>query len=267
MSQSPFPVMAETKGFAGYNRYRVVNQPLLKLPRIIRSLLGKSMVQLSPTTWDSLLKLVGKSTSVRQFGVKMHKLGIALSYKDQEDLYYKIMAVRELNGSKRKQPSALARAHKDRVVRMQLMDIAGYLPDDILTKVDRASMAVSLEARVPLLDYRVMELALQLPNSMKLQDGKQKIFLRQLLKKHIPQSLTNTPKSGFSVPIGQWLKHELREWCQDLLQSPSEYTQQFISQQRIDKLWTEHKSGKKNHEKILWHVLMFEGWRRQHDIG
>ncbi|MUM77822.1 asparagine synthase (glutamine-hydrolyzing) [Pseudodesulfovibrio sp. F-1] len=143
---------------------------------------------------------------------------------------------------------------------MSLYDLLCYLPDDILTKVDRASMAVSLEARVPLLDHRVVEFAARLPQALKVRGGKGKWLLRQVLYRHVPRELVERPKMGFGVPIEQWLHGELRQWCDDLL-NPAEIRRQgYLDAGLVEKMWREYLAGEHNWKSSLWEVLMFQAW-------
>jgi len=143
---------------------------------------------------------------------------------------------------------------------MTFLDLNTYLPDDILVKVDRATMGVALESRVPILDHRVVEFSASIPHNLKVRDEKGKWLLRQLLYKYVPKELVERPKQGFSVPIGEWIRGSLREWAQDLI-SPSKLKQEgFLRGDIIELLWKEHIKGEFNYEHLLWNVLMFECW-------
>jgi asparagine synthase (glutamine-hydrolysing) len=145
--------------------------------------------------------------------------------------------------------------------RMQFLDLVTYLPDDILTKVDRASMAFALEARVPLIDHRVVEFAWRLPRHAKVRNGTSKWLLRQVLYRHVPQALVERPKMGFSIPLGGWLRGPLRDWAEGLLAPDRLRDAGFFHVGAVRKVWDDHVSGRANRQYMLWNVLMFEAWR------
>jgi asparagine synthase (glutamine-hydrolysing) len=161
--------------------------------------------------------------------------------------------------------SLFAKSVRDRfaddVSWMQYLDTLTYLPDDILTKVDRASMAVALEVRVPLLDHRVVELSWRMPQRLKLREGTGKWLLRQIAYKYVPKKLLERPKMGFGVPIDCWLRGPLKDWAQDLLDPLSLSGPGLLKPAPITEKWAEHQTGARNWQYFLWNVVMFEAWR------
>jgi len=259
---------------AGYPRYLLGSQfysRIKKIPLFLRIGLSRSIRCLSPATWDAVAKCIPKKFRPRHIGNKAYKLSNIL-LNSPEDFYKTLVSVWN-------SPEDLVYQGVETyswpqvnqqltyVERMQFMDTVAYLPDDILTKVDRASMAVSLEARVPLLDHRVVELAWRLPMRYKLHGNETKWLLRRILEKHVPASLFTRPKMGFSVPIAEWLRGTLREWAEDLLSERKLQQGGYLNSSLIQKRWNEHLSGARNWEYALWGVLMFQSWyERYHHV-
>ncbi len=144
---------------------------------------------------------------------------------------------------------------------MQYLDTVTYLPDDILQKVDRASMAVALEARPPLLDHRVVEFAWRLPRRFKIRNGETKWLLRRVLEQYVPRALIDRPKMGFGIPLGDWLRGPLRDWAEDLL-APQRLSSPHLDGKEVQMLWREHLTHR-NRAYGLWNILMLEAWHRQ----
>jgi asparagine synthase (glutamine-hydrolysing) len=149
------------------------------------------------------------------------------------------------------------------VARMRYLDLATYLPDDILTKVDRASMAVALEARVPLLDHRVAEFAWRLPPDLLIRGGRTKWLLRQVLDRYVPRTLIERPKTGFGVPIGAWLRGPLRPWAEDLLSESSLRASDIADPAPIRVKWSEHLNGRRSWSYELWTAAIWVSWHRR----
>jgi asparagine synthase (glutamine-hydrolysing) len=147
-------------------------------------------------------------------------------------------------------------------VRMMYCDGVSYLPDDILAKVDRASMAVALETRVPFLDHRVAELAARIPLDMKVRGGRGKHVVRELLYGLVPRALVERPKAGFAIPVGQWIKGPLRPWAEDLLDPGSLRAEGWFDAEGVSRRWRDHLSGTRDSTPALWAILMFQAWLR-----
>jgi asparagine synthase (glutamine-hydrolysing) len=151
------------------------------------------------------------------------------------------------------------------VERSMLADMGSYLPDDIMVKVDRAAMAVSLESRAPFLDHRVVNLAWRIPLTQKLRDGRGKDILRRVLVRYVPRELIERKKQGFSIPVGQWIRGPLRDWAETLLASTALADGSLLRPAPIRRRWKEHLAGDQDWSDLLWPVLMFQGWRHAQD--
>jgi asparagine synthase (glutamine-hydrolysing) len=259
--------------FAGYDRYRVAGTARLAfLPAAARQALGRCLGALRPDTWDTLARFLPASRRPPAAGDKLAKLARVLRARDDDDVYRAVIALWEtpedlvpgaLPAPDAASDPSLARDLPDFLARMQYLDSVTYLPDDILTKVDRASMAVSLEARVPLLDHRVVELAWHLPPGLKRRNGVSKWLLRQVLYRHVPRALIERPKMGFGVPIGAWLRGPLRDWAEALLAPERLAREGVLNPSLVTRRWQEHLSERRNWSYQLWTVLMFQAWRER----
>lgn len=253
--------------FGGYTRY-LWGDTLQKIISGVPfcSSLATLLTTISPGSWDLLSSLIPASRRPSKLGHKVHKMARSLKAKTPEALYDSLISYwaepsEAIPHNYAPNITRFSPQLSDFVSQMQALDATTYLPDDILTKVDRASMAVSLEARVPLLDHRVVEWAWAQPRSFKMHGRTGKWPLRQLLYKHVPQALIDRPKAGFALPIDIWLRGPLRDWAEDLL-SPSTLKETF-DPLPIRQLWKDHLSGRKDHKESLWAILMFEAWRRE----
>lgn len=259
--------------FAGYDRYRVAGVARLPfLPAAARRGLGRFIGAFSPATWDRFAQLVPASRRPPAVGDKLSKLSRVLRAGDDDDVYRAVIALWEapedlvpgaVAATDAASDPTLARDLPDFLARMQYCDSVTYLPDDILTKVDRASMAVALEARVPILDHRVVELAWQMPGALKRMGGIAKWPLRQVLYRHVPRELVERPKMGFGVPIGAWLRGPLRDWAETLIAPERIAREGILNSALISRRWQEHLSGRRNWSYQIWTVLMFQAWRER----
>ncbi len=248
--------------FCGYDRYfwtEKVWRAMNRVPVWMRGLLAGTASLLPLRSFD-LLGVFGKKVSWRLD---------ALRASDCRELYryftshFKRPDEFVLGAREPATPFSALAWDDDRWKNMSLYDIMGYLPDDILTKVDRASMAASLEARVPILDHRVVEFAARVPQNLKVRDGKSKWLLRQVLYKHVPREIVERPKMGFGVPIREWLRGPLRQWASDLLAEECVRADGYIDHAMVSRMWREYLGGQDHWSYYLWDVLMFQAWLRE----
>lgn len=256
--------------FAGYNRYvwvPAIWRRLGRLPAGLRRSGAEVARRVPPAGWDRAARLLPEARRPRHLGLKVSKvLGIA-DATDEHEVFHRLV-------SHWQQPDLLVRGgHEPRtavddpavwprvddiVTHMSAVDAVTYLPDDILTKVDRASMAVSLEGRIPLLDVAIVEFAASLPLHMKLRSGTSKWVLRELLARSVPGEIIDRPKSGFGVPIESWLRGPLRGWAQERLHGPA--VSSLLDTEVVERAWQDHLAGRRNQAYELWDVLMFASW-------
>jgi asparagine synthase (glutamine-hydrolysing) len=259
--------------FAGYNRYvwaerlaRAVNL----VPRPLRGASATALRALAPQTWNRLFAFVPASWRPALPGDKLHKITTLLDNPQPDAIYRRLVSQWErpdeiaAAGQEPRGPlwdPTIAQDFPDLVPRMQFLDMISYLPDDILTKVDRATMAVGLEGRVPLLDHRVVAYSWSLPLEFKLRGGRSKWLLRQVLDRYVPRPLIDRPKMGFGVPIDAWLRGPLREWAESLLTPARLASDGFVRVEPVRRAWQEHLEGSRNWQYPLWTVLMLQAWR------
>lgn len=262
--------------FGGYNRYLFgpgLRQRIAATPLPARKVLARMLGWPSPSAWNRVFALAGRwlpmSARFTDAGDKIAKVARALPSRSDEDLYESFI-------SQWHEPTMLVPGSRDRVSglewsdpglsalnfteQMMLHDALGYLPDDILVKIDRATMATSLESRVPFLDHRLYEFAASLPLQFKVRDGVTKWLVRQVLYRHVPRTLIERPKVGFGIPIDRWLRGELREWAESLLSNSAIQQSEIFDVAIVRRKWQQHLSGRWNHQHALWCILMYQAW-------
>ena len=257
--------------FAGYNRYIFglnIWQNANYIPLPFKKLVAKALLTQPTSRLDFFGRVLPSKYRYQQLGVKLHKFSKTILMNDQDSIYRQMLSHWNdpdeiILGSK--EPKGIlwnpeiANTIPDFLDRMQFFDTMTYLPDDILTKVDRASMSVSLEASVPLLDHRLVEMAWRIPRHMKLKDGQGKWALRQILYKRVPKNLIERPKMGFGIPLDEWLRGPLREWAESLLNFDRLRQQGLFNPIYIRNKWEAHLAGQ-SWGYPLWNVLMAQAW-------
>jgi asparagine synthase (glutamine-hydrolysing) len=265
--------------FAGYNRYSITDRiwsNLFRIPRPLRKLTSNAITRISPASWNRIAEALQNIVPIfkqwANVGEKLHKGAGVMVSQSAADLYRGMVSHWQdpasvvIGGAE--PPTYLtdnipALDGLNTVERMMALDLLTYLPDEILCKVDRAAMGVSLESRVPFLDHRVVEFAWRLPTEYKLREGQTKWVLRQVLYRHVPKELIERPKMGFGVPIDSWLRGPLRDWAEDLLDESRLRQEGYFNPAPIRQKWAEHLSGRRNWQHLLWIVLMFNAWLKE----
>ena len=258
--------------FGGYNRYMWAEN-IASIPNLIRKPLSNCLTLFTPQQWDFFFKylwnILPRKMQFKMPGDRLHKLALIIKYSSVKDIYNALTSIwvqddelilenseiRDFADNWKKVDNIQSSKYK-----MMIIDTLTYLSDDILCKVDRASMSVSLETRAPYLDKSLIEFASTLPMKYKIRSGDSKWILRQLLYKHLPRELVDRPKMGFGVPIDSWLKGPLRPWADSLIDESQIKTEGYLNYDAIKKKFDEHISGKRNWQYLLWNVLIFQSW-------
>jgi len=268
--------------FAGYNRYLYGARMLprvSRMPRTVRHLVAAGLTSVSPAAWDRLYRftatLVPGVPDQRLAGERIHKLGRLLGAASVGDMYRSLLSAWPqphgllMNGRASDDLTARildAAEPADLLDRMMLADQTTYLPDDLLAKVDRASMAVSLEVRAPLLDHRVVEFSWRLPRALKIRGDVGKWLLRQVLYRRVPPDVVERPKMGFSVPIDRWLRGPLRTWADELLSREQLGRGGLLNPTPIIAAWRALQQGRRPAGAGLWAVIVFQAWRARWSV-
>jgi len=263
--------------FAGYNRYLIAKRLWKvagRIPNVLKNRAADLLAGISP---ESVERFYGKIEGILPQKIKVslptekfYKLARVLRATSTPQAVYKrivsiIHSPEEILADGSELPNLLDAVFPweeidNSVMTMVYLDLMTYHPDDILQKVDRASMNVSLETRVPYLDYKLVEFIMSLPLKMKIRNGSSKWVLRQVLYKHVPRQLVDRPKMGFAVPVGDWIKGSLREWSEHMLGNERIEEEGYFNAQEIDEMWQGHLSGRYNRTHELWNILMFQSW-------
>jgi asparagine synthase (glutamine-hydrolysing) len=269
--------------FGGYNRYgwgESIWRRLRHLPAPARAMASGALLSIPARHWETIIGLVKRDSGGQLLGDKLHKLALMMNVKDRDGLYQKLVSQQResdslvLNANEHQHglqswdQIQVLYSHRQQPIQSfaehaMLRDLLGYMTDDILAKLDRAAMAVSLETRTPLLDHRVVEFAIGLPMHHKLRKGQTKHLLRKLLYQYVPRELIERPKQGFSIPLDAWLKGRLKDWAYAHLEPSKLKAEGLLNADLVARRWQEHQSGEHNWQHWLWNVVMFQAWKEK----
>ncbi|MCP3459265.1 asparagine synthase (glutamine-hydrolyzing) [Bradyrhizobium sp. CCGUVB23] len=259
-------------GYDGYQWTESVWRPTTKMPPALRRLVASGIRAVPPSTYNSIARYVPYFRRVSRVGQKAHRLAQIFSESSIDSVYYQVVSRHQnpdnlVKGSQEVRTACwgqnLEGILPDPVDRMRYRDMCTYLPDDILTKVDRASMAVALEVRVPLLDHRLVEWVWKLPSLQNARARRPKHLLRRVLARHVPDHLVERPKMGFAVPLADWLRGPLRNWAEDLMNEACLRADDVFDVEGIRALWANFLSGDDERHFLIWNILMFQAWHRR----
>lgn len=268
--------------FGGYNRHVLGPKIWARtryLPKPLKHIIAAAMHTMPTRGWDMMLPFLPSA------GTRIHKAADIFGLHEERDIYERlsrtwfdtddILLGRDGDGGSSYGDAGDAGGtystaenlehleHLSFAEKMMIWDTLGYLPDDILVKADRASMAVSLEMRAPLLDQKIFAVSWSLPERFKIRHGKGKWILREILARHVPRALFERPKQGFTMPVGDWLRGDLRDWAETLLDAKAIAHDGILNAAMVQKIWHAHLNGQGNHTQKLWSVLMFQSWKQK----
>ena len=260
--------------FGGYNRHIAFGglwKRLQLMPISMRQSIGRLILQVGPKRLETIIGLLDRVSSVSGKVSnpidKLIKLGKVMSSATPQDFYQQLVTkVKDGsdivlgNTGRVRSKRLLFDGSLSNLDNMMLLDTLNYLPDDILVKVDRAAMSVSLETRAPMLDHDLFEFLWRLPPEYKVSGKEGKLILRDLVDQYVPHELIDRPKSGFAIPLASWLRVELRDWVEEILDEKKLNEQGLLNSLAIQELWQEHLNHAANHEHLLWNILMFQAW-------
>jgi asparagine synthase (glutamine-hydrolysing) len=264
------------EAFGGYLRYQFLPATIARTARVpgaVRRAAAAGLRAFAPSTWDrafaAAAAVLPRTARQARPGEKLHKLANVLASDSADEAYLRTVSIWPAPASlvidahdagPTWDPAAMAAAFPDTLDRLMALDTVTYLPDDILVKVDRATMGVSLESRAPMLDHRVIAWAWRQPPSLKIADRRGKWILREVLARHVPREIFERPKMGFAIPVGAWLRGPLRPWAEELLDPVRLRREGYLRPEAVTAVWKAHLAGGGTHEARLWSVLMFEAW-------
>lgn len=255
--------------FAGYPRYQITEslwKRVNRQPRMLRQFLSAVLSCLPARDWDRILRVMPAHLRARVNGHRVHRAAQLMTASTLAEMYVRLMSQWQpeddivLGAGSQEVFAPHWKDDDDLIQAMRRWDVRQHLPDDLLVKVDRATMNVSLEARAPMLDHRVVELAFALPRRVLVRDGVGKWVLRRVLDRYVPRELIDRPKAGFSVPLAEWLRGPLRPWVESLLDPAALKIQGFLNAKKVTEMWAQHVEGLYDRSLFLWNVLMFQAW-------